>query len=213
MRLANWGVEPAAGAVRWTREHPSMRAYSSLLVIGGLVLLLATGAPPEAEAQKKKKKGAAPASGPINPIGRPTAFAAGQPGRLAVWFDDDVWHIRATSKKGVQVIFQGRVEVDEGTILYQGQALDKAKAGEDADWVLPLPKKRGFVFQIVTKGAVDGFSFKASPEVTHVRFKFLTNGDDDAKRIFIGAKGRHPEKETFTLPARPMKSLFEAPDA
>ena len=136
-------------------------------------------------------------------------FGAGQPARVAVWFDDEVWHIRATSKKGAKVPFQGRVEADAGTIIYQGQALDKAQAPEDSDWVLPLPMKRGFVFQIVTQGAVDGFSFKASPEVTQVRFKFLTNGDDDAKRIFIGAAGRHPDKDAFVLPARPVKGLFE----
>jgi hypothetical protein len=152
-----------------------------------------------ASAQKAKKKPAP--TGPINPNGRPKMFAAGQPARLAIWHGEDVWHIRATAKKGAKAVFQGRVEVAEGTVVYQGQALEKGKAPVDSDWVLPLPKNKGFVFQIVTKGDVDGFEFKASPETKEIRF--LTKGDDDATRIFIGAAGRHPEKASFTLPAHP----------
>jgi hypothetical protein len=178
-----------------------MRAAYLRLIIGSLAILVVAGTASELSAQKAKKKPAP--TGPINPNGRPKMFAAGQPARLAIWHGEDVWHIRATAKKGAKAVFQGRVEVAEGTVIYQGQALEKGKAPEDSDWVLPLPKNKGFVFQLVTKGDVDGFEFKASPEAKEIQFTLLTKGDDDASRIFIGAAGRHPEKASFTLPAHP----------
>jgi hypothetical protein len=165
----------------------------------GLTLLMLHG--PEASAQKKKKKKSADDAGVVSPIGRPKFDAGGSP-RIAIWHDGDVWNVRATSKKRAQ--FNGRMEVDEGTVNVAFEALEKSKKPQDADWVRPLPKKRGFEFQIVTSGKIDGFTFKASAEAKEVSFQLRVDQDNDPKKIFIGATGGHPAKADFVCPAHPV---------
>jgi len=183
-----------------------MRATSILVVVSGcLFFLLASGAG-DLAAQKKKKKAPPPVpSGPISPVGRPD-FTAGQAARVALWYEGDAWQLRVTSKKGVRVNFSGRIEADKGRVVGIFQDLEKAKSAAKADWVTPLPKGKGFAFQVNTTGQVDGFSFRASPEANEIAFDFRISGDDDPTRIFIGADSRHPEKTNFILPAHPLKN-------
>lgn len=178
-----------------------MRSSSFLVLAVGLMLALLAIAAPEAAAQKKKKAKGMPVTSPLDAIGRPTKFALGQPARYAVWCDNGIWEVRVTSAKGERAVFQGRVDVDQGTLAWEARNLEKAKDAKDGDWVRSLPKDKGLLFQIVTVGEVEGFTLKASPETKEIAFQLRTNEDDDPKHIFIGAGGKYPEKSTFTFPA------------
>jgi hypothetical protein len=171
------------------------------LSVGAVVMVVLMLHAPEASAQKKKKKKTTDDAGVASPIGRPK-FDAGGPGRLFVWHDGDTWNVRATSTKRAQ--FNGRIEVDEGTINVAFEALEKSKKPKDADWVQPLPKKRGFEFQIVTSGGIDGFTFKPSADSKELSFQIRVDQDNDPKKIFIGASGGHPAKSDFIFPAHPV---------
>jgi hypothetical protein len=156
---------------------------------------------PEASAQTKKKKKAAAEPAAVNPVGRPK-FEAGGAARVAIWHDGGVWNLRATSGKKAQ--FNGRVEVDEGTVNVAFEGLEKTKKLKYADWVVPLPKKRGFEFQIVTSGKIDGFTFKPSANAKEVSFQIRVDQDNNPKKIFVGASGGHPATADFILPAHPV---------
>jgi hypothetical protein len=186
-----------------------MRTSVVLLLLAGMFLaFVCVSAPtPTAAAQKAKKKKKAPEpSGSLDPVGRPAKFAEGQDARYALWVENDVWHLRVTSKKGQRAIFEGRVEVQKGAVTLGIGGLERSSKPGDADYVNALPKKKGFAFRLVTFGAVDALTFKVSEDAPEVGFTLLTNGDDNPKRVFIGPTGQHPEKAIFVLPARPGKN-------
>lgn len=188
-----------------------MRLQIIMLLLAGVFLacLSASGPTPTEAAQKAKKKKKDGPMGPIEPsetVGRPSKFEQGADARYALWFDAGIWHLRVTSKKEQRTKFEGRVEVQKGTLAVQAFGLEKAPKAEDADWVVLLPKQKGFTFHLVTAGEVDAVSFRPSDDAEEIGFTLLTNSDDNPKRILVGAQGKHPEKAIFVLPARPVKN-------
>ena len=143
----------------------------------------------------------------LNPIGRPEKFRQGGGDGYALWYDDDegIWCLRVTSKANTRTHFTGTVKVEGDKVIGEFQGFEKAKKAKDADWVFPHKDRKGFDFSFATFGKTDGVNFKAGKKAESIKFKLLVAGDDAPRRILIGAKGRHPEKATFTLPAVPVK--------
>lgn len=144
-------------------------------------------------------------------IGRPKAFVQGMKPVIAVWYEDGVWNIRATSKqgpngtRGPRVLFTGLVRVEGDGFAGALQGLDQGPKSKKlaVDWVTPDADRRGFQFKFLTVGFTDGVNFKPGPKATSIRFRLLVNGDDDPRRIIVGTKGVHPASADFTLPAKP----------
>lgn len=135
-----------------------------------------------------------------NAESRPEQFKQGMKACFAVWREEGVWHLRATSK--AEKKFTGSVRCDADRIVGRFDGLESAKKPKNADWVSPHADGKGFDFQFVTAGAVDGLEFKVGPKAESVTFDLLVGGDDDPQKILVGAKGLHPDKAKFTLPAR-----------
>lgn len=145
----------------------------------------------------------------LNPVGRPKQFEKGKHTTFAVWEDGGTWHVRSSVKtpakgKMQRIQFSGTVKVKGDKITsgdYQG--LEKKPKAKDADWVFMHADGKGFDFQFSTTNTnVDGLSFKVGAKAESVTFKLLTAGDDDPKRVLVGAKGVHPERAGFTLPVK-----------
>ena len=143
----------------------------------------------------------------LNATGRPKQFEKGKTTTFAVWESDGVWNLRTAVKTGAKgkaqrIQFSGSVTV-KGDKLVSGeyQGLEKKPKAKDADWVFLHNDGKGFDFQFSTTSTnVDGLTFKVGPKAESVTFKLLTAGDDDPKRVLVGAKGQHPDKATFTVP-------------
>lgn len=135
-----------------------------------------------------------------NAESRPEQFKQGMKACYAVWREEGVWHLRATSK--AEKRFTGTVRCDLDRIVGRFDGLENAKKPKNDDWVSAHADGKGFDFQFVTGGAVDSLEFKVGPKAESVSFDLLVGGDDDPEKILIGAKGRHPAKAKFTLPAR-----------
>jgi hypothetical protein len=139
-----------------------------------------------------------------DPVGRPAAFRQGRGAMFGVWYQEGYWHLSMTSKerKGRKV-FTGAVSVAGDRLAGQVEGLEMAKNLKKADWIFPRPGGRGFDFRFVTAGATDGVRFNVGKKATTVTFELHVGGDSDPTQILIGAKGTHPDKATFTLPAHP----------
>ncbi|MBN9122556.1 MAG: hypothetical protein J0I06_25985 [Planctomycetes bacterium] len=146
----------------------------------------------------------------LDPVGRPKPFEKGKHTTFALWEDEGVWHLRTSVKapgkgKMQKIVFTGRVAV-KGDKLIAGefQGLEKKAKAKDADWIEMHADGKGFDFQFSTfSNNTDGVNFKTGSKAESVSFKLLTSGDDDPKRIMIGAKGVHPQKAEFTFPVKP----------
>ena len=143
--------------------------------------------------------------------GRPKQFKAGSKAMFGVWFEDGAWHLRSTSSnvkdrndKPVRVIFSGSVRVVGGEVVIQNEEADKGNAkSKTGDRLTRHKDGKGFDFVFQTFGGVDGIAFKATGKAESISLKLKVNGDDDPKYIFVGEKGKHPDKATFVVPARP----------
>lgn len=139
----------------------------------------------------------------INPIGRPKEFLQAKSRMFGVWYDDQLWHLRATSGKGVKLEFTGTVEVDAGSITPNFSALEKAKKKANSDAVQLSRGGRVMEFRFVTAGTADGIDFKVGKNAKTVKFTLRTADDDDPRFIFIGGKSAHPTSGSFSFPAHP----------
>ena len=142
----------------------------------------------------------------IDPHGRPEGFDQGKRRMYGVWLEEDVWHLRVTSKnaaKGAKRrIFNGKVEVTGDRLTGEFQGLEKAEKAKNADYIQVDRDGMGFEFQFTTFGKSDGVTFKVGKKAETITFHLLSDGDDEPDIILIGAKGAHPASAKFTLPAR-----------
>ena len=142
----------------------------------------------------------------IDPYGRPLEFIQGKKRMYGLWYEDGVWKLRTTSGKGVRVGFHGTVEVDGDKVTPDYTALEGVRRSKDSDRVVLSRNQRQMKFRFITIGWTDGIDFKVGPKAKTVKFDFRIAGDDDPRGILIGAKGVHPEKSIFTLPAHPVSA-------
>lgn len=137
-------------------------------------------------------------------FGRPEDFKQGKHPMCAVWYEEGEWFLRVTSS-GKQD-FVGEVNVVGDKILGEFEGLEeKKKEKKRSDALVPHKNRKGFKFRFATNGHTDGVRFKVGKKAKTITFKLLIGGDDDPKKILIGATGAHPPKATFTLPAHPEK--------
>ncbi len=148
----------------------------------------------------------------INPIGRPKEFLQAKSRMFGVWYEDEMWHLRATSGKGVKLEFTGTVEVDGGSITPNYSALEKARKKANSDAVQLSKGGRVMEFRFVTSGTADGIDFKVGKNAKTVKFTLRTADDDDPRFIFIGGKSAHPQGGTFSFPAHPTPEPAAMPE-
>ena len=177
-----------------------------LFLLTGLFTAVLSDPAPLAGQTKEKAKAKAKGkdeSGPIDPNGRPKGFEEGKGPRVALWYEEGTWHLRATGKQDHSYKFTGGVDVKDGVITTGAtQGLEK---GKHPDVVTTKQGRKGFTFAFTAKGTVDGLYFKTSEEATEINVHLMIDGDETPKFILIGAHGRHPDKAIFAFPAFPKK--------
>jgi hypothetical protein len=143
----------------------------------------------------------------LSPVGKPAGFKTGLSTRYAIWYEDGTWHVRTTTGAKAVQAFGGTIEIIGGKmtslqpIAIEGKG---AKKGTDSGtW-----NKQGTVFKFglrTGKGYQDGFDLKVSDKATAIKFTLLAGGEEEPRKVFVGAKGAHPKATTFYLPAHPGK--------
>lgn len=154
--------------------------------------------------------GAARADDPPNPVGFPKQTdVPGGVGAVRIWFEDGTWHLRtstenSTGKKDKLMTFTGSVRCD-AKLTVEGNKLEKGN-GKTSDRFTAHADGKGFDFTFKTYGATDQANFKVADGGKTLTFKLLIDGEKaPPSRVVIGAKGEHPDKDEFTLPAQPKK--------
>jgi len=136
--------------------------------------------------------GGAPAAAAedINAWGKPD-FEKGDVMKVALWRDDDGWHLRWTTA-GHKHKFAGWVRTPGGEFT---QITFVRK--ERSDWAAVKGNDKRLWFSTETDGGVDGFDFRTdSPALT---FSISIDGKEVTDRIFIGKNDRNPKANPFTL--------------
>jgi hypothetical protein len=144
------------------------------------------------------------AEGALDPRGRPKQFDQSKVAVYALWFQDGAWQLRTTGRPKRGERFTGTIEIDGGRVedgMFQGFELNRKLP--KSDWIHMHRDNRGFDFHLVTRGKVDGLSFKTTKQAKSITFKLQVSGDDNPRRIIVGAAGRHPEQVPFELAAHP----------
>ncbi len=137
-------------------------------------------------------------------VGRPEQFRQGVGDAYGVWLDGGIWNLQTTSRdrgKEKRAVFTGSVRVDRDKIIGAFQGLERKKKKANSDFLVVHKDQKGFDFRFATFGKSDGVDFKVGKNARTITFTLLVDGDDNPKRILIGASGARPEKGTFTLPA------------
>ncbi|HYL53222.1 MAG TPA: hypothetical protein VEZ15_14715 [Acidimicrobiia bacterium] len=124
------------------------------------------------------------------------AFAQGAPARsagVAVWHNDDGWHVRVTHNTLHDRVFSGVVET-------RGALVDVTPVGlERNDHLKVGPDKHTILFRFNNYGRLDGFDFRTSCAPS-LNFLFLSDGRRvPAARISIGSNGVHPAHNPFGI--------------
>jgi hypothetical protein len=145
----------------------------------------------------------------VSPIGKWPDFKVGKGKCIHVWYESNAWHFRCTSGivarsvDGIIKLDKGQLEVIGGDgRLEERNAKGKLKNANQADYIQLTPQGLAFRFN-VTARSLDGLDFVAPKQATSIHFDFEMDGDKQADYIFIGAKGEHPRKPAFSLPAHP----------
>ncbi|HEV8352771.1 MAG TPA: hypothetical protein VGR24_01095 [bacterium] len=131
--------------------------------------------------------------GRIDPNGRPTAYDPEGQQSLWIWFDGDVWRVRATTQK-TRHVFNGWVQFQRGLL-----ALGKDDIEGNVDIVSRFGDRVGF--HLVAAGDVDGFNLRTArgtPVTFYVEIDGRTGGKA-LEKIFVGRRNRNPSGNPFTL--------------
>jgi hypothetical protein len=143
---------------------------------------------------------------PINPLGQPRKLRQGKGEVFAIWYADNHWHVRVSSREGDEKkeVFTGTIEIEGGQIAsgkYDG--MERNGKPRNRDWIYFHANNRIMDFQFVNFGKLDGFDFRPSDKAKSVTFKLLIDGVEVPRRVLIGSQSEHPKSMPFTLPAHP----------
>ncbi len=147
----------------------------------------------------------------INPRGKPKEVEQGERQVLALWFENDKWHLSVKSEKGEKVHFHGRITVSDGQITDAGMVeLERMKRRRtNTDYAITMPNKRGVDFSFANVGGLDGLTFKTTEPTAKIKFDLIMGRDEDPskdpERILIGAEGKHPSGNPFLMSSEPPK--------
>jgi len=154
--------------------------------------------------------------------GKPTDYKPGQSStRYALWYDGTNWNLHMTSQKNDVHSFNATVEAVGGNFTTAsltsvdkdpppvniGKGMKIANPNYPKSSDLIFRKERSiFVFVRTTgQGGEAAIQMTPNSDTTLLKFSLQIDGKDHANQIFIGAKGEHPAKTTFTLLPNPPK--------
>lgn len=162
-------------------------SYSLLMVFLGLTAVCRT-----ATAQKQ---GGWPIPEWIAYEGRPDGTLVGLSSRYYVFADQRGWNVVTVTDRG-QKKFRGRIEVDKGQI----KAVVPYGREKVADLIRGDSSRKFFDFEFATSTKADGFYFKVSPDVEHIKFSLLhPNGSYDKDIVFVGSERQNPLRSPFSI--------------
>ena len=117
---------------------------------------------------------------------------AGAPDAMWLWHDgpEPEWHVRTTTARALRR-FSGVLWVEEG-------AFSKVKSSRLELQDRMRPGKREITFDFTTEGSIDGIDFM-TPGARCLHVQLLVDGKPDPAQIFLGQKGKHPGKATFSI--------------
>lgn len=172
-----------------------------LRLIGGLVGLTTAGAlllAPAGVAASTTATSGAPATActdghwPAVVQGRPVGFHAGARAGDYIWHDATGWHVRVTHPGSARVVFSGRV-VASAPITFTPVMLEKV------DTITLSADRKTLTYRFVNFGGIDGFNFTTSC-ASRVSFGGRLDGRLlPTSHIWVGAAGRHPLRNPFTV--------------
>jgi hypothetical protein len=133
---------------------------------------------------------------PLLIVGKPEGMGPGSAHRFMIWQNRaGVWQLRTTTA-GEMHNFSGEIEAEGGRFFDL-----KTEETERRDWVnLDQARQNRITFMLVTKGAIDGFSFRT--DAKNLKFKLILDGEARPKQVYIGPTGANPTSVPFTLPAK-----------
>jgi hypothetical protein len=169
------------------------------LLVGLIACCLSAQTSPKA---KKPKAKAEPAD--LNPFGRPEGSIVDQSARYYVWYDDEQWHLRTTSKAGRN--FNGTIRLKDARIkswLPVGLKKDRQKQG---DAFRVNDERNELKFKFITAQLSDGFDLTVDGEEGQIEFELLIDTQKNPRAIFVGRALGHPNSNPFTLPAMPKRT-------
>lgn len=141
---------------------------------------------------------------PADPKGRPK-WKAGQAASFALWHEGNKWHMRTTAPKNEVHQFGITMTIVKGSVG-ELKPVTVEKKGKTVDLGTWNKERTQFKFLLSSgKAFADGFDFDVSADATNIKFSLQIDGKDVPNAVFIGSKGDHPAKATFTLPANPGK--------
>ncbi len=126
----------------------------------------------------------------FNAWGKPD-FRPGRELEIAIWRDDDGWHIRWTTAKR-QRRFSGWISTPDGHFTDITMV-----RRERVDWAYVTPSDRRLVFDTMTNEGVDGFDFRSHS--SEFKFNVLIDGREMPGEVSIGRFSQHPSRMPFTI--------------
>jgi hypothetical protein len=137
---------------------------------------------------------------PLDPIGEPKGFKAGESARYAVWVGTKGnWHVRTTTAKKLHH-FTGKIYV-EGGVFTGVEPHDLEYKSKFGDWWRLSEKRHEIVIDFKTDRGIDGINFQVSKEAKFVYFNLHIDGKHHKNQIFVGRAGQHPDRDPFALAA------------
>jgi hypothetical protein len=136
----------------------------------------------------------------VQSYGKPKNYAKARGLHYYVWKDEEGWHLRAQSGAKVHS-FSGAIEVVGGKFSKVANFEALETSGKQADQ--GKVSERRITFNFKTKGNMDGFDFRVSPESQQLRFRLLIDGDARPEQIMIGANAQPAPTSTFALNPHP----------
>lgn len=139
-----------------------------------------------------------PVPADLDPNGAPTGILTGLSTRFYLWYGQNHWHLRTTSRKPVQ--FRGIIRVLNGQFTFvRPVGLDLGKVDS---WRY-FAKKGELHFVFKSRQNYDGLDFRVVGSDSIVQFDLQTLGKKNPQVVFIGPGLKHPPAVPFTFPARP----------
>jgi hypothetical protein len=177
-----------------------MTSAHSYLIAGVFSVLLITTTACPAFAQQPARKKAAPAE--IDPWYRPEGSIVDKSMRYYVWYEGNVWHLRACARTLRN--FHGTLRVTGGTVkscLPVGLK-ERSKTGD----VWSVNADRTVLkFNFSTLNKSDGLDIRIDGDEAEIEFDLHIGQQQGPRLVFIGKNQQHPPGNPFKLPAAPPK--------
>lgn len=157
-----------------------------------VALALAVLVPASATAAEATTDRACAGHWPAAAQGKPANFAAGARAGDYLWHDRAGWHLRVTKVSASPAVFSGRIHADR-PMRVTGVALERG------DTFTLSADRLTLTYRFTNHGRVDGLDLTTDC-ATRLRISGAVNGTLlPTGRIWIGANGRHPLQNPFTI--------------